>query len=267
MITSLTNAKIKTIRRLLADRRFRERERAFVIESVRWLAELGQHNLTPEFVLYTDSWQRQPAHRTMLQQLNAPAYEIDEKLLQTISDTESSAGILAVVPMPSTPLPDQPNLLLILDRLADPGNLGTILRTAAAAGVEGVLLSPGCVDAYNPKVVRSSMGAHLRLPIRSCSWAEIAALTNGLTVYLADAAGDLHYTQTNWRAPCALIIGSEAEGAGPEARRLAAARVTIPMRAATESLNAAVSCGILLFEAARQRAAPPPITTPPAFHY
>ncbi len=254
MITSLTNTKVKMIRRLLADRRFREREHAFVVESSRWLAELGQHNLTPQFILYSESWQRQPAHQALLAQLNAPAYEIDEKLLQTISDTETSAGILAVVPIPSKLLPDQPSFLLILDRLADPGNLGAILRTAAAAGVQGVLLSPGCVDAYNPKVVRSSMGAHLRLPIHSRPWPEIAALTEGLTVYLADAQGDLSYTQVNWRNPCALIIGSEAEGAGPEAQRLAAVRVHIPMHAATESLNAAVSCGVLLFEAARQRA-------------
>ncbi len=258
MITSLTNAKVKTIRRLLVDRRFREQEQAFVIESSRWLLELGQHNLTPQFVFYTDSWQRLPAHQALLAQLNAPGYEIDEKLLQIISDTETSAGILAVVPIPSKPLPDQPNLLLILDRLADPGNLGTILRTAAAAGVEGVLLSPGCVDAYNPKVVRSSMGAHLRLPIYSRSWIEITSLTAGLIVYLADAQGNLNYTQTDWRSPCALIIGSEAEGAGPEAQRLAAARIYIPMHAATESLNAAVSCGILLFEVARQRASPAP---------
>ncbi|GAB4163993.1 MAG: RNA methyltransferase [Candidatus Promineifilaceae bacterium] len=256
MITSLTNTKVKTIRRLLADRRFREQEHAFVIESSRWLAELQQHSLTPQFILYTENWQRQTAHQALLAQLNAPAYEIDENLLQTISDTETPAGILAVVPIPSKLLPDQPNFLLILDRLADPGNLGTILRTAAAAGVQGVLLSPGCVDAYNPKVVRSSMGAHLRLPIHSRPWHEIAALTEGLTVYLADAQGDLSYTQANWRSRCALIIGSEAEGAGPEAQRLAAARVYIPMCAATESLNAAVSCGILLFEAVRQRTSP-----------
>ena len=253
MITSLTNTKVKIIRRLLTDRRYRERENLFVVENSRWLAELVQHKLKPQFFLYTDNWQRLPEHQALLAQMVAPGYEIDEKVLQMISDTETAAGILAVVPTPSKPLPDQPNLLLILDRLADPGNLGAILRTAAAAGAEGILLSPGCVDAYNPKVVRGGMGAHLRLPIHSRPWAEIASLTAGLTVYLADAQGDLSYTQANWRRPCALIIGSEATGAGEEAQRLASARVYIPMHAATESLNAAVSCGILLFEAARQR--------------
>ncbi|MCB8951878.1 MAG: RNA methyltransferase [Ardenticatenales bacterium] len=253
MITSPSNSRVKMVRRLLAERRTREREQAYVIEGSRWLAELPAFNLTPHFLLYTNQWHHTAAHQALLARLAAPAYEIDARLLAEISGTETPAGILAVIPIKTKPLPDNPTLLLILDRLGDPGNLGTILRTAAAAGVEGILLSPGCVDAYNPKVVRGSMGAHLRLPIHALTWAEIGARVRGLAVYLADAQGTVSYDQANWRRPCALIIGSEAEGAGTEAMQLATTRVYIPMHAATESLNAAVSAGILLFEAARQR--------------
>ncbi|HLU08834.1 MAG TPA: RNA methyltransferase, partial [Oceanobacillus sp.] len=143
----------------------------------------------------------------------------------------------------------------ILDNLRDPGNMGTILRTAAAAGVEVVLLSPGSVDAYNPKVLRGGMGAHFRIPVLEASWTRIAVYCRDLTVYLADMQGDVTYDAADWQQAWALIIGSEAHGESEEASALARQRVYIPMVSETESLNAAVAAGIILFEAARQRRA------------
>jgi RNA methyltransferase, TrmH family len=145
-------------------------------------------------------------------------------------------------------------LLLVLDEISTPGNLGTMLRTAAAAGADGVLLGPGCVDLYNPKVVRGSMGAHLRLPAHSQSWDEIAQTVQRMQVWLATVQAERAYTAVNWQPPSALIIGSEATGASEAARQLATGSITIPMHAATESLNAAMAAGIILFEAVRQRA-------------
>jgi TrmH family RNA methyltransferase len=142
--------------------------------------------------------------------------------------------------------------VLILDAVRDPGNLGTILRAGAAAGVQAVLLSPTCVDAYNPKALRSGMGAHFRVPIVEMDWDKIGAYCRALAVYLADAEGDLSHDAVDWSAAWALIIGSEAHGAGSEAERLAQQRVYIPMAAATESLNAAIAAAVILFEAARQ---------------
>jgi TrmH family RNA methyltransferase len=128
-----------------------------------------------------------------------------------------------------------------------------MLRTAVAAGVDGVLLAPGCVDATNPKVLRGSMGAHLRLPVAEMSWSEIGEVTAGMEVWVTAVSQAKEYTTVNWRQPAALIIGSEAHGIGPEAAPLASGQITIPMHAAVESLNAAVAAAVILFEAARQR--------------
>jgi RNA methyltransferase, TrmH family len=254
MITSASNPKVKYVRRLLADRRFREREAAFVVEGGRWLAELARFGLAPRLLLATEIWLDQPENRALLAPLAAEPTLVSEVVLAHASDTESPAGVLAVAPMAPGPLPASPTLLLILDAVANPGNLGTMLRTAAAAGVEGVILAPGCVDAYNPKVVRGGMGAQLRLAVQSAGWAEIGRLTSGQRVWLAAAGGATLYHHVDWRQPSALIVGSEASGVGPEARELAQGRVSIPMNGETESLNAAVAAGVILFEAARQRA-------------
>jgi TrmH family RNA methyltransferase len=114
------------------------------------------------------------------------------------------------------------------------------------------------VDPYNPKVVRGSMGAILRLPLRPATWDEIEQLVHGLDIWLAAARDGVAYTAVDWRRPSALLIGGEARGAGAAAERIASGRVTIPMRDATESLNAALAAGILLFEVARQRGEKPP---------
>ena len=178
------------------------------------------------------------------------------------SDTETPQGVLAVLPFPRHGIPREPSLVLIVDRLRVPGNLGTILRTAAAAAVELVLLPPGTVDPYNPKTVRGGMGAHFRLPILQLDWEGVERHLAGLDVWLAAAGEGIRYDQVDWRRPVALIVGGEASGAGERAARLATGelggercggRVRIPMPGGMESLNAAVAAGVVLFEIVRQR--------------
>jgi TrmH family RNA methyltransferase len=158
---------------------------------------------------------------------------------------------VAVFPLPVPPMPKHPRRVLICDAIGDPGNMGGLLRSAAAAGVEVVLLSPDCADPYNPKALRAGMGAHFRIPVADASWAQIEQAVAELDVRLADMTGGPAYDQADWARPWALIIGSEAHGASEQAQALATTRVTIPMAARTESLNAAVACGVLLFEAAK----------------
>jgi RNA methyltransferase, TrmH family len=253
MITSVSNNKVKYVARLQSDRRFRAREGAYVVEGTRWMAEVVQRQLAPLALYYTGEWQRKPGHNQILQQLAGLVQEVSDAVMAAMSDTETPSGVLAVLPVQPRPLSDGPQLLLILDEIRDPGNLGTMLRTAAAAGADGVLLSSGCVDPYNPKVVRAGMGAHLRVALHQMEWAEIAGLIGGLQVWLAAADGDLPYSEINWRQPSALIIGSEARGAGEEACALATGSIYIPMYAASESLNAATAAAVILFEALRQR--------------
>ena len=253
MISSLANTKVKYIRRLQAEKRFRLRENRFVVEGTRWITEPIQLRRVPEIVFYTNEWLETAGNEPILQQLSGPQQVVSEQVMQAMSDTKSAPGILALLPVEPLPFPEQLAFLLILDRVTNPGNLGTMLRTAGAAGVEGVILGPGCVDAYNPKAVRGGMGAHLRLPIQTASWAEIRQLTAGMDVWLAAADGERWYTAVSWTQPSALIIGGEASGAGSKARQLATSAIAVPMHAATESLNAAVAAAVILFEAARQR--------------
>jgi len=170
------------------------------------------------------------------------------------SDTVAPQGILAVLPIPDLDRPEHPTFTLLLDRVRDPGNLGTILRTALAAGVEQVLLTPGTVDGSNPKVVRAAMGAHLHLPMATLRWEGIAAAVTDCDVWLAAAGGEMDYTAVDWTRPVTLIVGGEATGAGERARSLAQGQVSIPMAAGVESLNTAVATAVILFEIARQRA-------------
>ena len=207
----------------------------------------------PRLLFATADWLADPAQAELLSQLDVEVQPVSDEVMAAMSDTETPQGVLAVLGVVQRPFPSHPTFLLILDSIRDPGNLGTILRTAAAAGVDGVWLGPGCVDAYNPKVVRSSMGALLRLPLAGGGWPEITASAEKLTVYLAAADGERVYTAVDWTQPCALIIGSEASGAGRQAHQLAHERISIPIKSHTESLNAAVASAVILFEAVRQR--------------
>jgi TrmH family RNA methyltransferase len=191
---------------------------------------------------------------TAIEDLPGECFVVTDKVMSALSDTVSPQGILAVVPFLELPLPENPWLVLAVDRVRDPGNLGTVLRSAEAAGASQVILTPATVDVYNPKVVRGAMGAHFYLPIATgVSWSEMAEALKGRQILLAEAKGDKVYYEVDWAKPSALILGSEAEGGSQEAERLATERIVIPMQGKAESLNVAVAASVILFEAARQR--------------
>lgn len=256
MIISPHNAKIQWVRALLTRRKDRQEAGAFVAEGVRLVEEALQTGWMPEWVLYSDELsQRGLAVVEGFQQRGVPVEMAPHALMQSLSETEASQGLLAVLPMRELPLPLPLNFVVIADRLRDPGNLGTLLRTAAAAGAQAVLLPPETADPYAPKVVRSGMGAHFRLPVRALDWAQIGALCAPLQVLLAESGQGTSCWQTDLRQPLALVVGAEADGVSPAARELATGAVTIPMPGQSESLNAAIAAAILLFEVVRQRKA------------
>ncbi len=256
MITSTRNPKIQWVRALQGRARRRKEEGVFIVEGVRLAEEALRSGWQIRLGLFSHSSdERLQRLLNALQTQQVPLEEVRPGVLQAVSDTETPQAILLVVQQQPLPLPQKLSFVLMIDALRDPGNLGTILRSAAAAAVQAVILSPSTVDVYSPKVVRAAMGAHFRLPILYLSWEEIGDLiqAQGLAVFLADAEGDVAYDQANFRQPFLLIIGGEAEGASPMAHALAQQRVFIPMPGEMESLNAAVSAAILLFEAVRQR--------------
>jgi TrmH family RNA methyltransferase len=192
----------------------------------------------------------------LLTQRRVPGFLVDDEVMVACSDTVTPPGVLAVVPFPEVPEPECSSWTLIVDSVRTPGNLGAILRTAAAAGVGQVLLTPGTVDLYNPKVVRGAAGAHFYLSVLPLLWHQVEQRLQDLNVWLAAPQGDVSYTEADWQRPLALIIGGEAHGASQAALALADKHVTIPMARGVESLNVAVATGVLLFEIARQRRVP-----------
>jgi RNA methyltransferase, TrmH family len=254
MITSTHNPKVQLVRSLLGRPKERREENAFVAEGVRLVEEALAAGISFRFGLYSEEVSERGM--ALVQHLQSQAVAMDQvssDLLKTVSETRNSQGILAVLDHSPLPIPEQLTFALILDSIRDPGNLGTLLRAAAAAGVQAVFLPPETTDAFAPKVVRAGMGAHFRLPIWSLSWDEIQARTHGLNVYLAEMEGAVSFWRADFRSPLALIIGGEAEGASELARKLANQLVSIPMPGKAESLNAAMAGAILLFEVVRQR--------------
>ena len=253
MITSSQNTKIKLIRALLSRAKERRQENAFVAEGVRLLEEAETRDWRFRFVLYSDSLSERG--KSQVERLRARGVEVEtisDGLMKSLSETETPQGILAVIELSPFPIPTSPDFILIPDQIRDPGNLGTLLRTAAATGVQAVLIPPETTDAFAPKVVRSGMGAQFRLPIHTVSWEEIREKTKGLQLYLADMDGASCW-EADLRQPLSLIVGGEAQGASDEARRSAMQKISIPMSGDIESLNAGVAGSVLMFEVVRQR--------------
>ncbi len=255
MIQSTQNPRIKLVRALAGRPKERRQENAFLAEGVRLVEEAFAENWPFRFVLHSDELSERG--RTLVKQLQNNKIEVEQvesKLLQALSDTETSPGILAVLKYSMIQIPSSPNFVLIPDGIREPGNLGTLLRTAEAAGVQAVFLPPETTDAFAPKVVRAGMGAHFRLPIHEMSWEDIARFIKSATlmVYLADMDGPSCW-ESDLSRPLALILGGEAEGASQQARKIADRKIGIPMSSKTESLNAAAAGSILMFEARRQR--------------
>lgn len=252
MITSSQNSKIKLVRALLGRAKERREANAFVVEGVRLVEEAESRDWRFRFALFDNSLnERGKSIVERLVSRGTEVEEVSENLMKSLSDTETPQGILAVLEFASLPISKLLNFVLIPDQIRDPGNLGTLLRSAAATGVQAVLVPPETTNAFAPKVVRSGMGAHFRLPIQSMSWDEIEKQTKGLHIYLADMDGQ-SYWETDFRQPLALIVGGEADGASEIAQKLAT-RISIPMAGNVESLNAGVAGSVLMFEVVRQR--------------
>ena len=182
-------------------------------------------------------------------------FQVPRELMEHMSDTKNSQGILAVVRQKTyTELPG--DFFLILDTLQDPGNMGTIFRTAEAAGVDGILMNRDCVDVYSPKVVRATMGAMFRMPfmVSDDLPAEIQHMkSEGVQVYAAHLRGTKNHWDFDYRTPTAFMIGNEGNGLQDEIAALADTYLRIPMMGHTESLNAGVAASVLMYEALRQR--------------
>jgi TrmH family RNA methyltransferase len=259
MITSKKNPRLQYIRDLLQNKKSRDENGQFIIEGVRLVEDAFNHGADILEVYYSNTLSdrgKQLLKEFEIKQI--PVEEVDESVFSGIMDTSTSQGIAAVCSKPITSILKDLDFVIVADQLRDPGNLGTLIRTAVSAGAQAVLTTPDSVDLYSPKVLRSAMGAHFHISCVEMDWPSIAELkrTNnpkGMSAYVAAANGDMVCWQCNFTHPVMLIIGSEADGATEAAFRLADHRLSIPMPGKMESLNAAVAAGILIFEVVRQR--------------
>ncbi len=258
MITSTKNPKIQAVRSLLTRRSEREEQKAFVAEGVRLVEEALRAGWPAREVYFSAQVSergRKVAEGYAVR--GAVVEEVSPAVMEALAGTEAPQGLLAVLQDHSLPLPERPDFLLLADGLRDPGNLGTLFRSAAAAGVQAVFLPPETVDAFSPKVLRSAMGAHFRLPIRSVDWTWLddwrKRTPKPWRIFLAEAENGTPCWQADLRQPLLLVVGGEAEGARPDTLHRVDENLTIPMPGKSESLNAAVAASILLFEIVRQR--------------
>ena len=243
MITSKTNQKLKMVRKLLESSRQRNESGMFVAEGERLCAEVPPGLLDCVFMSedYYSSCRK-----------NYDDYEVVENsVFRSLSDTVNPQGILAVVRKPKWE--DMKNIqsggrILLLDGIRDPGNMGTIVRTAEAAGVKTVYMSPDCVDLYNPKVIRSTMGSVFRVPCITLDLKSVIERLkkSGIMVYATSLGASESYREADL-SDAAVIIGSEANGVRPEILDAASKCIKIPMAGQVESLNAAVSAAVLMF--------------------
>jgi TrmH family RNA methyltransferase len=257
----LSQSRIKTLRSL-AQKKGREREQRFLVEGLRLCDEaLNRSALAVESLIVTPERMTDPRYRGLLEQTAdrcVELYTVPVSTFRRFSQTDTPQGIAAVVRFPSHHLSewlDKPSLMILgLDRLQDPGNVGTILRTAEWFGVDAVLFGTGTVDAYNPKVIRSAMGALFRIPvfenIEFDSFVTMAKHHNIRVVSTQIHGGCSPYSYSR-PARTLLLIGSEAHGLSLNVMSSVEDRLTIPRIGRGESLNAAVATAISLYELMR----------------
>ena len=251
--------KLLTLARDLKRRKAREKHDLFVAEGVRAVEELTRSHCAIRGALFAPQLREAPRGEALLASLASRGIQVEEigpLEFASAAETESPQGVIAIGEIPvhgfdSVAL-DWKGTILVLDAVQDPGNVGTILRTAAALGVVATVSMPGTVDLWNAKVVRSGMGAHFKHPLFSGTWSEFDSFQKRapLEVLAADASGtDVATVRSGSRV--ALVVGNEGSGLSAEARARASHIVSLPIQPDVESLNVAVATGILLYALAR----------------
>jgi TrmH family RNA methyltransferase len=257
---ALRHQKVQRLRRLLSRRSAREAEGAFVVEGVKVLSEALDAGVPIESVYLAPDGGGPGVDAVAQRAFDAGArvYELAPGVLERVADTVTPQPVVAVVPFVDRPLAAVAgaDLLVVAVDVRDPGNAGTVLRSAEAAGAGGLLFCDGSVDVYNPKTVRASAGSLFHVPVVAGGDA-VQILREmgswGIRTLATTAAGGTDYAEVDLTAPVAFVLGNEANGLPSEVEDLVDERVTIPMVGRSESLNVGMAAAVLCFEAARQR--------------
>lgn len=256
MITSTSNPQVKRLLQLQKKGKVREEENVFVVEGLRMFTEVPEKRV--EKVYISETLFNRKKHDLNLQDFS---FEIlSDHVFEYVSDTKTPQGILCVIKRKKYDLSELLKVenphFVVLDNLQDPGNMGTIVRTAEASGVDAIFMSKDCVDIYNPKTIRSTMGSIYRMPfiyIEDIAYLLDIFRKNGVKSYAAHLDGKNFYDKENYESGTAILIGNEGNGLRDEVTEKADVLVRIPMEGKVESLNAAIAASVLMFEVSRQR--------------
>ncbi|XZG69152.1 TrmH family RNA methyltransferase [Chitinibacteraceae bacterium HSL-7] len=253
-ITSQQNALYKHLVKLVTQRRERAKSAEALLDGAHLLAAALDAGITPQRIFVNAKGCDDAEIAALLARTEAPVQQLDDALFAALTELPSPSGVLALIAIPEAVEPLQSGGVLVLDGVQDPGNVGTLLRTAAAAGMAQVWLSPACADIWSPKVLRAGMGAQFVLPV-----IEKVDLPQALSAFSGDVAVTLLDDQARSVFECdlsgslALVLGSEGQGVTAEVLRCATLKVFIPMHAGIESLNVGAAAAVCLFERLRQR--------------
>ena len=265
MITSTSNQQMKNVSALLKKSKERRNSKTFVVEGPRMVVEAPVEDLKAVYV--SESFEMNADNKTVLAELkekcekaNAIYEVVADNVFKSVSDTQTPQGIMAVVEMPSYDLSEllsgNNTHLLLLESIQDPGNLGTMVRTGEGAGVTGVIMNKTTVDLFNPKTIRSTMGSIYRVPFyvtEDLSQTMKELQNQGISLYAAHLKGEHAYDEEDYTKACGFLIGNEGNGLSDEVANLADTYIKIPMEGQVESLNAAISATLLMYETNRQR--------------
>ncbi|WP_251206275.1 TrmH family RNA methyltransferase [Acetatifactor aquisgranensis] len=260
MISSHSNPKVKQVAQWQTNSGKRREEGVFLAEGFKMCEEAPERDVR-EIYITQEALEKAGTQPALREKLERIGYEtVSSEVFRKMSDTRTPQGILCVVKRQETDLErllaaENP-LLIVLEDLQDPGNLGTIVRTGEGAGVTGIVMSTRTVDIYNPKTIRATMGSIYRVPFvcaeNLCGAVE-RMREKGIRVYAAHLAGENYYDNLNFRQGTAFLIGNEGNGLSRELTERADSLLKIPMEGSVESLNAAVSAALMMYEARRQR--------------
>ncbi len=249
-ITSRQNPLVLHIRRLGAERKYRKKQGAFLVEGDKLVGEALRWLGSPEVLVYTEGHRPPEGLGPETRLVEVPA-----ELMAHLSTVETPQHLLAVCPLPEAALPERLSAgsYLVLDGVQDPGNVGTIWRTADAFGADALILLPGCADPFSPKTVRASMGACFRLPVWAAELDELTGRLDqaGISLWATALRDDTADVRAVSLQGTAVVIGSEGRGVSDRTLACCAGTVKIPMRTRCESLNAAVAASVVLWEMAR----------------
>lgn len=256
MISSKDNEKVKYTKSLLKTKN-RNKENKFIIEGYRILTLAIECNVDLDYVFINEDFEKKKEHLdfiNILNNKNVKIYKTTNKIFGELIDTENTQGILAVVGFKNRDIDNNiknsHKFVLILDRIQDPGNMGTIIRTADAAGVDAIINLKGCVDIYNPKVIRSTMGSIFDMNIIHSTQEDALRVlkNNNFEIVSSFLNTENYYNEVNYKDKVALVIGNEANGVNDELIKESDTLVKIPIYGNAESLNAAISSAILMYE-------------------